>query len=367
MEKNKIGEGVNEEYKKNARKGGDVLWHVKIKGRKELADGINLHMSLKVFPDAKDIDLEEIKAKVKEFDIKRPDPAKLKFKTTIFKSEFNGSEYYMLLIEGADKAYEDFYNSLKHVGTVYKKFMPHITIDKALYDDINENGLKPEEVEFDCLTCEFGAGNTAHEFEECLDKSEALEKGILRTAALGAAIFAGAANAGAPNAAAKPTASRAPAMVQRAPKDSPYSTQKMLQTIAQVESSGGSQQEHKEIERGLNRGTAAFGKYGLTNSTIRDTIRMNKDLRNKYKKALSLDDKSLHNYMQDNKGLEDVIAERHVKRLEHHFGQNPDKIGYGWLNGVRGTYKAGKENKDLASHWHVKKIKDAYNKLGEPK
>ena len=165
----KVGEGVHSIYKERAQQGGDVLWHVKIKGQSELMEGVPLHMSLKVFNDKKEMNLDEIKEKVKKFDIKTPDPKKLTFKTTIFTSERDGKKYYMLMIEGADKVYEDFYNSLKHCGTVYNKFMTHITIDKGLYDKINEDGLKPEEVEFQDLSIEAGAGNTIYEFKKSLD------------------------------------------------------------------------------------------------------------------------------------------------------------------------------------------------------
>src|ERR1039457_3517737 len=122
----KLGEGVHDIYKERAAKGGDVLWHVTIKGQKELTVGIPLHMSSKVFEDNKDMDLKEIKAKVKEFHIHTPDPKKLKFKTTIFTSERDGKKYYMLIIAGADEEYKEFYENMKHCGTVYDKFMSHI-------------------------------------------------------------------------------------------------------------------------------------------------------------------------------------------------------------------------------------------------
>lgn len=161
-----MGEGVHSIYKERAEKGGDILWHVTIKGRNELTEGIPLHMSLKVFEDKKDMDLKEIKQKVEEFKIKTPDPKKLSFKTTIFTSDRDGNKYYMLLVDGVDKEYAEFYESLKHCGTVYKKFMPHITIDKDLYDLINKDGLKPEEIAFTDLTIERGAGNTVYEFNK---------------------------------------------------------------------------------------------------------------------------------------------------------------------------------------------------------
>jgi len=166
----KIGEGVDSSYKENAKNGGDILWHVTIKGQKELTRGIPLHMSLKVFNDKKEIDIEEIKQKVEKFGICTPNPQKLKFKTTIFAKEKDNTKFYMLLVENTDKAYAEFYNSMKHCGTVYNKFMPHVTLDKGLYDRINKEGLKPEEIEFSPLSIEYGAGNTIHEFKKSLNK-----------------------------------------------------------------------------------------------------------------------------------------------------------------------------------------------------
>lgn len=166
----KIGEGVHDSYKERASKGGDILWHVTIKGQNELAPGIPLHMSLKVFADKNEMNMDEIKHKVEVFDIRPPKPEKLTFKTTIFTSEIDGKQHYMLMVHGTDKAYADFYEDFKHCGTVYKKFMPHITIDKGLYDKINEEGLKPEELVFTNLTIEAGAGNTIYAF----NKSEQL-------------------------------------------------------------------------------------------------------------------------------------------------------------------------------------------------
>lgn len=166
-----IGEGVHKEYKEKARKGGDILWHVTIKGRKELAEGIPLHMSLKVFGDKSEMDMEEIKRKVVEFKIRTPSPDKLTFKTDIFHVKVSNKDYYMLMVEGCDKEYKEFYDSMKHCGTVYDKFMTHITIDKELYDQINEEGLESGEIKFDDLSVEFGSGNTVLEFSD-LEKSE---------------------------------------------------------------------------------------------------------------------------------------------------------------------------------------------------
>jgi len=67
--------------------------------------------------------------------------------------------------------------------------------------------------------------------------------------------------------------------------------------------------------------------------------------------------------MKDNPELEDEVAKKHVQRMEHHFGRDPAMIGYSWLNGIKGGYKAKKEQEDVHQHWHVQKIKDAYRKI----
>lgn len=141
-----------------------------------------------------------------------------------------------------------------------------------------------------------------------------------------------------------------------------YSSDKMLNTIAQVESSGGKFTNHRQMNGPIHDGEHAFGKYGLTPSTIRETVRMNHDLKSKYGKAVALKGDDMHRFMQDNPGLEDKVAKTHLKRLEHHFGPSPEKIGYAWLNGITGTNKAAKENQNIGEHWHVKKIKEQYGK-----
>lgn len=358
-----IGTGVDNNYRKKAKTGGDVLWKVKIKGRIHLTEDIPLHMSLKVFDEKQEINLDEIKAKVKEFDIKTPDPKKLKFSTKIHHSDQSDADYFMLMVDGCDPSYKKFYDSIK--GVEYKTYFMHVTIDKPLYDAINEEGLDPDEIEFCCLSVEKGAGNTIYEFEnEELEKS--LKHKVAGAMVAASTLLGSPASPKAPDIKAPPkvSATQAPmAQAPRAPasivKEPAYSSKRMLSTISNVESSGGKQQNHKPLG-GMHHGESAYGKYALMPNTIRDTIKMNPDLRAKYKKATMLQGKDLHRFMQDNPGLEDTIAQRHLKRLEHHFGPHPSQIGFAWLEGIRGTYKAKKAHQDIESHWHVKKIKNAY-------
>jgi hypothetical protein len=359
MSSKDVGVGIPESYKTEARKGCDILFRVTIKGRKILTDGIPLHMSLKIFTSKSEFDIKEIEQFVKEKDICSPDPSKLTYEPIIFSSEKTATDYYMLKIHGLDPKYKALYDKYDKIGTVYKKFMTHVTIDKAIYDDIKENGIKPEEIQFSHLILEEGSGNTLHDFE----KSEDLQKGLKH---IGAAIGVAAGLAGSPTD-SQTARTIAPNMhaqqstQQANSQGSQYDSKRMLASIAQVESSKGKNVSYPAVG-GIHHGESAVGKYGLMPNTIRETIHMNPDLKNKYGKGLNLKGDDMRRYMQDNPEMEDAVAQKHLQRLEHHFGQSQSKIGYAWLEGIRGTYKAQKANKDIENHWHVKRIKEAYSK-----
>ena len=183
-------------------------------------------------------------------------------------------------------------------------------------------------------------------------KSEApLEKGI-HGALMGATLAAGLA--------VSPTVTNQSTPSHVLPKSS-YDHHRMLSAISQVESNNGQNTNHAEIKPG----THAYGKYGLTPDLVKETIRINPDLKKQYAKALALQGDTVNNFVKDNPGLEDKIADKHLARLEHHFGQDPDKISFGWLNGISGTNRAAKEGKNISDHWHVKKVRDALSKQGK--
>jgi 2'-5' RNA ligase len=386
--------GVHQSYKNIANSSANVMFRVKIKGRHHLDENLPLHVTLKTFDDPSKAPLDEIGRKVKELNIQRPDPSKLRYEATTFTSPKTGRTYYMLKLHGADPSYEKFNEHFKGQGITHDKFMSHVTIDKELHDKIKEEGIKPEEVEFSPLMIEHGANNPTHLFPDAhshkdildsvtpkklnavpnvkpkleivssnnaqpkeqpqqtkLAASEYLQddmnKGFLKQVGTAAAV-AGALTI------ASPTQEANPSMHSQVKHS--YSSQKMLHTIAQVESSGGKFANHRALG-GMHEGEKAYGKYGLTPVVIRETIKMHPELKKKHQKAVLLEGDDLHRYMQDNPGLEDSVAQRHLKRLEHHFGQDPAKIGYAWLQGITGTYQASKENKDIHGHWHVRKIK----------
>ena len=211
-----------------------------------------------------------------------------------------------------------------------------------------------------------------HEWDEATkgkklpEKVGKIEKGVLQNAgvALG---MAGALAGASPASAAHKTPAHVPAtnnhhVVPKAVHHKPYDHKKMLHAIAMVESGNNPKVQHKTPMGGMHHGAHAIGRYGLTEPTIKDTINKFKDLKQKHAKALALTGQHLHNYITDNKGLEDIIADRHLAHLEHRLGQKPEHLGYAWLNGAQKTLTDRNSGKDIKNHWHAKKVRAAYDK-----
>lgn len=151
-----------------------------------------------------------------------------------------------------------------------------------------------------------------------------------------------------------------PAIQQSAAK-APDFSEKMLNAIAQVESSGGKRTNHETLSAdGIHQGTSAFGKYGLTPVLVKETLKMNPDLARKYPDLHSADVQSVNTHMAKHPEAQEDIARAHLGRLRQHFGDNPEHIGYGWLNGITGTKNALKAGKNIGQHWHAKKVSDAF-------
>lgn len=365
-----------ETYKRMASEGMDLMHPVRIKGKTHRHDiNIPYHTTIKLFDTSKDKP-EHVHEIAQHLTLNPPDPKHVHIEPTTLKGR-NGNVMHVFKLHGphADEIKEH-HKKFAHLGHKENyEYSPHITVDKATWDHAVQNKFKTaHEAGIEFMPAELHhkdkvvssyrpksaaiAGGDAHK-EDKLAASEDLQKGALKN--IGAAIAMGTALASTP----APAPARAPASVHPAAvvnKAPAYSTNHMLQAIAAVESSGGKNQKHAAGGGAIHGQEHAYGKYGLMPQTIRETVGMNNDLKAKYKKATMLRGNDLHRYMQDNPGLEDAVAQRHLKRLEHHFGANPKDIAYSWLNGINGTYKAKKNKEDIGNHWHVKKVNEAYGK-----
>ena len=362
-----------EAYKKLASTGTMVGFPATVAGNTHRPDiGTKYHSTIKFFNSETDHP-REIHQIASGLDMHPPDPHTTGIKPTMFQDRL-GNDVYVLTLHGehADKISE--HNAaFSNMGfkTSYKH-TPHVSVDKATWEKIKNSGAKTchdagisfghaELVQGDKPLQHYGPKETKLAASE--DYGDDLNKGAIKNFAIGLAAAGSLAMIHPKNTAQSPVDQSPKAgsheIEHTKPASPKYDRKEMIRTIAAVESNHGTMLEHETTPSGER----AFGKYGLMPNTIQETIKLNKDLRQKYGKAAKLSGDDLHRFMKDNPGLEDQIAEKHVARLEHHFGQNPTAIGYGWLNGISGTYKAQKANKDIESHWHVKKILDNY---GQP-
>jgi hypothetical protein len=362
-----------EAYKKLAEKGIMVGFPVTIDGQTHRADnGIGYHSTVKFFDPEKDT-TDQVHEIASKLPLNPPDPKKTRIEPGVFKDRM-GNDVYVLKLHGehADQIKE--HNSkFSHMGfPATFQYTPHVSVDKATWQRIvdskaetaHDAGIKfhPAELKQGHTTVKQYAP-PKQQVEEDLAASEkaeleSLEKGTLANIGAAAAI----ATAVAGGTIKEATPSLMDPAQQHQQHAMSYSSKRMLSTIASVESSGGKFTHHRQLSGPIHDGERAYGKYGLTPAVIRETIRLNPELKQKHGKAALLQGDDMHRYMQDNPQLEDKVAARHLARLEHHFGHNPEKIGYAWLQGITGTHKAVKEGKDISSHWHVSKIKDHYTR-----
>lgn len=364
-----------DQYKKFAQSGMDLMHTVKIGGKTHRGDiGIPYHATIKLFDPKKD-KVDQIHDIASKLHMPPPDAKQVGIEPITLRGR-TGYLIHALKLTGphADQIKQN-HEKFKDIGVKFgHEFHPHISLDQETWSKIKESGARTAHeagIEFGHAVLMAGPKTVSQyphteqapkfkmaKSEEELEKSAkdlASMIGVSAALALGSPTMESSASLPPANHIQHVAAKKA---------GNGYSTDRMLRTIASVESSDGKNVNHKPVAGGMHHGERAFGKYALMPNTIRETIKINSDLKNKYKKALFLQGDDMNHFMQDNPGLEDVIAHKHLERLEHHFGQDPDKIGYGWNQGIRGTYKAIKDKKNISEHPYTQKIKTYYAHKG---
>jgi len=364
-------------YAKDASEGLILGYPVKIKGQAHRPDNqVPYHSTIKYFDKDKDHP-HQIHHIARHLPLNPPDAKNTQIKFNQFKDRF-GNDVNVVTLHGnsADKLKEHNGKFAGHGFPSKFEWTPHVSLDRKTWEDMKNSGAKTaHEAGIEFGSAELKKGHktlkTYHHHPDttepvspdesdytakiAVNKSELpLEKGALKNAALGMGMAA--ALAGATNHAATPK--NTPDMQAR----QSYDHSKMLRAIASVESSGGKNTNHAAGGGAIHGSEHAYGRYGLMPQTIREVVGAHKDLKSKHAKLLALKGQNLHQYMQDHKGLEDTVADRHLSHLEHVVGQDPSHLGYGWLNGAQGTLNAKKQGKDINSHWHAKKVSEAYGK-----
>lgn len=196
-------------------------------------------------------------------------------------------------------------------------------------------------------------------------KEESLDKGLKESAA---AALTGAAIAMAPTKISESPKVQTQQVETQKPshKDvlrSVASQYPILGAIADVESSGGNNLNHKTMESGMHKGHTAGGMFGMMPHSAAFILKKDPELANKYPKLLEAakDVQNNHKVLTDALNSDpQVAADLAVAMFNRNKGKTKSKehFAYSWLNGLKGSWEAIKNNghDHVANHPYVQKV-----------
>lgn len=110
--------------------------------------------------------------------------------------------------------------------------------------------------------------------------------------------------------------------------------EKFLKKIAQIESSGGLNLNHRSMKQGIHKGTAAIGKYGLMPLTIKDIIKRRLLAKKDVPSGLTnIPKNNIQDYIEQNPTVEQDLAEQLAERLLLKHKGNELAAAYAWNMG----------------------------------
>lgn len=121
-----------------------------------------------------------------------------------------------------------------------------------------------------------------------------------------------------------------------------YHKVKVLNAIKQVESRNCQNTKHKVMKKGLHKGQAAIGCFGLMPKTIKTVYRGIAD------ESEVLESITNPNTFKSILDVDYAIASMLYDKLDKRYQGNTKKIVYSWLNG---SVKKGYEK-----HWYTKRV-----------
>ena len=141
---------------------------------------------------------------------------------------------------------------------------------------------------------------------------------------------------------------------QKAYKEESVMLHPDLVSISAIESNYGKNKKHRKVLHGVNLGHTAAGATGLMPLTVKDTVKRNKDLAERYPQTISMNHDDLTDFINKNPGVENKIANTHYNRLLKIFGKNKNRAAYAWRNGI--TAAKSKSDNEIANDPYVKAV-----------
>lgn len=112
--------------------------------------------------------------------------------------------------------------------------------------------------------------------------------------------------------------------------------QRLLENISQIESSGGKDLKHKEIQHGIHEGTRAMGKYGLLPNTVKELInrrRLTGQLTPDMQELNEMSPEEMKSKIEANPDLEDQLAQQLASHVVERQLGDEEKAAYSWNSG----------------------------------
>lgn len=117
----------------------------------------------------------------------------------------------------------------------------------------------------------------------------------------------------------------------------PLTDQKrFLNTISQLESTGGQNTQHDPMTSGIQAGTTAIGKYGLMPNTVKELVnrrRIRGTSTPELQELGQMNPDDMKAYIEANPGLEENLANELATKVITRQNGDPERAAYSWQQG----------------------------------
>lgn len=111
--------------------------------------------------------------------------------------------------------------------------------------------------------------------------------------------------------------------------------EEFLRTISMIESSGGKNFAHPEMQQGIHAGTSAIGRYGLMPNTVQEILnrmKMEGALPSHLKRYRKMEPEMIKQELEKTPADEQVLAQHLAKKVLNKFGDE-EQAAYSWFQG----------------------------------
>jgi hypothetical protein len=221
----------------------------------------------------------------------------------------------------------------------------------------------PQEILKSAMTAKIQ--NNINKISQITDElsTESLDKGMKQTIA-GLALAGSLLAPGKLDVPKPPTAKSPTAIVEQSKASDPH-----LWSIAQLESKGGQNMQHKQVTTGVHNGHNAGGPWGMMPHTVRYVMKQDPNLRTKYPNLFNQSNNvekhhsNITNTLNTRPDIAHDLASSLMNHLRNIHGGDMNKVIHSWRHGILGTKKAESKKAPLQDSKYNSAFWKVFNKL----